>query len=83
MKQLTIALFFLTPLLVMGNSFELANDTVIYHNNRKIVIDDSNDNITVDIYQVNAEGDTLCNEKYTKVSLLMKRALRKFMIIVL
>ena len=77
MKQLTIALFFLTPLLVMGNSFELANDTVIYHNNRKIVIDDSNDNITVDIYQVNAEGDTLCNEKIYEGVFIDEKSIEK------
>lgn len=63
MKQLTIALFFLVPILAMSNNFELSNDTIIYHNNKKIIIDDSNSNITVDIYHVNVEGDTVCNEK--------------------
>ena len=63
MKQLTIALFFLLPALAVASSFDLPNDTIIYHNNKKIVINDSLSNITVDVYSVDAKGDTVCNEK--------------------
>jgi hypothetical protein len=63
MKQLTIALFLLLPGLTMADNFEMPKDTIIYHNNKKIVINDSINNITVDIYSVNAKGDTICNEK--------------------
>ncbi len=63
MKQLTIALLLLVPILTMASDYELPKDTIIYHNNKKIVINDSLSNITVDIYSVNAMGDTVCNEK--------------------
>lgn len=63
MKPLTITLFLLLPVLTMAKSFDLPNDTIIYRNNKKIVINDSNNDITVDIYSINAEGDTVYNEK--------------------
>ena len=63
MKQLTIALLLLIPVLTMASDFEMPKDTIIYHNNKKIVINDSLNNINVDIYSVNAKGDTICNEK--------------------
>ena len=63
MKQLTIVLFFLLPLLTTAKSFELPSDTIIYHKNKKIIIDDSNNDIKVDIFRINAEGDTVYNEK--------------------
>lgn len=63
MKQLTIMLFLLIPALAIASTLNLPTDTIIYHNNKKIVINDSNKNISVDIYHVNAVGDTICNEK--------------------
>ena len=63
MKQLIIALLLLIPILTMASDFEIPKDTIIYHNNNKIVIKDSLNNINVDIYSVNAKGDTICNEK--------------------
>lgn len=62
MKQLIIALFVLLPLLANAKSYELTNDTII-HKNKKIIIDDSNNDIKVDIFRINAEGDTVYNEK--------------------
>lgn len=62
MKQLTIVLFFLVSMLATAKNFELPNDTII-HKNKKIVIDDSNNDIKVDIFSINAEGDTVYNEK--------------------
>ena len=38
MRQLTIVLFFLLPLLTTAKSFELPSDTIIYHKNKKIII---------------------------------------------
>lgn len=63
MKQLAIILFSLLPILATAKSIEMPSDTVIYHKNKKIVINDSNNDIKVDIYQVNAEGDTIYNDK--------------------
>ena len=63
MRQLTIVLFFLLPLLTTAKSFELPSDTIIYHKNKKIIINDSNNDIKVDIFRINAEGDTVYNEK--------------------
>ena len=63
MKRLTIALFLLIPVLTMASNFDLPSDTIIYLNNKKIVINDNNCDITVDVYHVNTKGDTVCNEK--------------------
>lgn len=62
MKQLIIVLFFLVSLLATAKNYELRNDTII-HKNKKIVIDDSNNDIKIDIFSINAEGDTIYNEK--------------------
>lgn len=62
MKQLTIVLFFLVSMLATAKNYELPNDTII-HKNKKIVIDDSNNDIKVDIFRISVEGDTVYNEK--------------------
>ena len=63
MKQLTIILFLLMSMIATAKNLELPNDTIIYHKNKKIVIDDSNNDIKIDIFRINAEGDTVYNEK--------------------
>lgn len=62
MKQLTIVLSLLVSMLATAKNYELPNDTII-HNNKKIVIDESNNDIKIDIFSINAEGDTVYNEK--------------------
>ena len=57
MKQLTIVLFFLVSVLATAKNYELPNDAII-HKNKKIVVDDSNNDIKIDIFSIKAAKNT-------------------------
>ncbi len=63
MKKITCLIAFLLPVLFLSASPLVPADTTFQYNNRKVVIDDSGDEMNVSVYQLNAQGDTLQSHK--------------------
>ena len=63
MKQLLLLLCIIAPMGLMAQNENLAQDTTLYLNGRKIVIKEQNDQIKVKLYESISEGDTIANTK--------------------
>ena len=63
MKQLLLLLLIIAPMSMMAQSENLAQDTTLYLNGRKIVIKEHGDKIKVKLYESTSNGDTIANAK--------------------
>ena len=63
MKQLLLLLFIIAPMGIMAQNENLAQDTTLYLNGRKIVIKEHGDKIKVKLYESTSNGDTIANAK--------------------
>ena len=63
MRKITTILVFLLPALCMTASPLLPPDTTFQYNNRKVVITDDNNELSVSVYQLNEQGDTVGTNK--------------------
>lgn len=63
MNKTALIIAFLLPALYMAASPLLPTDTTFHYNNRKVVISENDNEMSISVYHQNEEGDTIESEK--------------------